>query len=96
MAENFEIDCPACEAKIVIDRTTGEVLWHKAKDRRTGASIEEMMAKMNEQKSETAKKFDKGLESQKDRSRLLEEKFREAVDRAEKGGMPPINPMDLD
>jgi len=96
MADNFEIDCPACEARIVIDRETGEVLWHKAREKKAGGSLEEMMVKMTEQKSEMSKKFDKGLETQKDRSRLLEEKFREAVERAEKGGKPPINPMDLD
>ena len=96
MADNFEIDCPVCEALIVIDRTSGEVLWHKEKVRKAGGSIDEMVSRMNEQKSETEKKFDKVLESQKDRSRLLEEKFKEALSRVDKDAPPPINPLDLD
>jgi hypothetical protein len=35
------------------------------------------------------------MESQKDRSRILEEKFKEALQRADKD-KPYINPMDLD
>jgi len=96
MAENFEIDCPACEATIVIDKESGEVLWHKAKVRKSGATFEDMVSRMSEEKSEIEKKFEKGLETQKDRSRLLEEKFREAVERADKSGGKPFNPMDLD
>ncbi len=96
MADNFEIDCPGCETLIVIDRTSGEVLWHKEKVHKASGSIEEMVSRMNEQKSEAEKKFDKGLESQKDRSRLLEEKFKEALARVDKDAPPPINPLDLD
>lgn len=96
MAENLEIHCPCCESLIVVDRGSGEILYHKVRERGPGASIEEMVAKMEAQKSEMAKKFDQGLESQKDRGRILDARFREAMERAEKGGKPPINPMDLD
>ena len=96
MAENFEVTCPCCEATIVVDRVSGEVLLHKAKEKRVGGSLESMVAGLQSQKSEMEKKFDRELASQKDRSRLLEEKFREAMQRAEKSDEKPINPMDLD
>ena len=51
---------------------------------------------METQKSEMAKRFDKEMESQKNRSRILEEKFKEAMERAEKSDKPVVNPMDLD
>jgi len=96
MAENFEITCPCCEATIVVDRVSGEVLLHKAKEKRVGGSLESMVAGLQSQKSEMEKKFDRELASQKDRARLLEEKFREAMQRAEKSDEKVINPMDLD
>jgi sulfate adenylyltransferase subunit 1 (EFTu-like GTPase family) len=94
--KNFEITCPCCEAMIVIDRVSGEVLLHKAREVRTGGSLESMVAGLETQKSEAARRFDKQIESQKDRARILEEKFREALQRAEKSTAKPINPLDLD
>jgi hypothetical protein len=96
MATNFEIHCPCCEALIVVDRLSGEVLLHKAKEVRTTGSLESMVAGLESQKSEAAKRFDRQLESQKDRSRILEEKFKEALERAEKSDEKYINPMDMD
>ncbi len=37
-----------------------------------------------------------GVESQKDRSRILEEKFKEALERAENEDVKHVNPFDLD
>ena len=96
MSQNFEVTCPCCEATIVIDRISGEVLLHKAMEIRKGGSLESMVAGLETQKSEAARRFDKQIESQKDRSRILEEKFREALERAEKSDEKFVNPMDLD
>jgi hypothetical protein len=93
---NFEIHCPCCEALLVVDRLSGEVLLHKAKEVRTTGSLESMVAGLESQKSEAAKRFDRQLESQKDRSRILEERFKEAMERAEKSDEKYINPMDMD
>lgn len=96
MAKNFEITCPCCEATIVVDRLGGEVLLHKAKEVRTTGSLESMVAGLESQKSEAAKRFDRQIESQKDRARILEEKFKEALERAEKSDEKYLNPMDMD
>lgn len=96
MPANFEITCPCCDAMIVIDRTTGDVLLHKAKERKAGGSLESMVAGLESQKSEMEKKFDREMASQKDRARILDERFKEALQRAEKSDKPPVNPMDLD
>ena len=95
--KNFEIQCPCCEATLVVDRISGEVLLHKAKEVKAGGgSLEAMVAGLESQKSEAAKRFEKNLESQKDRSRILEEKFKEALERAEKSDEKYTNPMDWD
>ena len=96
MAKNFEIQCPCCEALIVIDRVSGEILLHKAKETKSGLSLESMVSNLETQKSEMEKRFEKQLESQKDRARILEEKFKEAMQRADKSDKPLISPMDLD
>ena len=94
--KNFEITCPCCEATIVVDRLSGEVLLHKAKEVRTGGSLESMVAGLESQKSEAEKRFDRQLESQKDRARILEEKFKAALEQAEKSDEKYVNPMDMD
>ena len=96
MAKNFEIICPCCEAAIVVDRISGEVLLHKAKERKTSGSLESMVAGLESQKSEMEKRFEREMASQKDRARILDEKFKEAMERAEKSDKPVVNPMDLD
>ena len=97
MSKNFEIICPCCEATIVVDRLSGEVLLHKAKQTKgPGGSLESMVAGLETQRSAAAKKFEKEIESQKDRSRILEEKFKEAMERAEKSTEKHINPFDFD
>ena len=56
-----------------------------------------MVSNLDAQKSEAAKKFDHELESQRDRARILEERFKEAMQRAEKDkDTRHVNPMDLD
>jgi hypothetical protein len=96
MAKNFEITCPCCESLIVVDRISGEVLLHKVKERKASGSLETMVAGLDTQKSEMQARFDREMASQKDRARLLEEKFQEALQRAEKSETPVVNPMDLD
>ncbi|MEJ7710624.1 MAG: hypothetical protein WKF84_12325 [Pyrinomonadaceae bacterium] len=55
-----------------------------------------MKKDMNRQKQVRDQIFAQELGSVKDRERLLEEKFRDAMKRAEKEGDKPRNPPDLD
>ena len=96
MANNFEITCPCCDATLIIDRISGEVLLHKAKERRAGGSLESMVAGLESQKSEMEKKFDREMAAQKDRARILDERFKEAMQRAGDDDTPILNPMDMD
>jgi hypothetical protein len=96
MATNFEITCPCCQSLIVIDRLSGEVLLHKARESKQPTSLEAMVSNLESQKSEAAKRFERQIESQKDRTRILEERFKEAMERAEKSDEKFINPMDMD
>ena len=96
MAKNFEVICPCCETTIVVDRISGEVLLHKVKEKKAAGTLESMVSGLEVQKSEAERRFEKQLEAQKDRARILEEKFKEALERAEKSDAKHVNPMDLD
>ena len=94
--KNFEITCPCCEATLTVDAQTGAILSHEEKVKPT-ASFDEMLKGLDKQKQQREQIFQQELGSLKDRERLLEEKFREAMKRAEKDKDKPfINPLDVD
>lgn len=92
----FEIECPDCRTTIVIDRETGQILWHKTPEATQKHNLDAMLSGLHSQKDEMARKFDREMESQKDRASILDKKFREAVERADKSDKPMKNPLDLD
>jgi hypothetical protein len=92
----FTIICPCCEAMLVIDAQTGTLLSHEEKAKPL-ASFEEMAKDMERQKQTRDQLFAQEMGSVKDRERLLEEKFREALKRADKDKDKVYrNPLDLD
>ncbi|HKS30503.1 MAG TPA: hypothetical protein VJS44_21940 [Pyrinomonadaceae bacterium] len=92
----FTIICPCCEAAITLDAQTGAIISHEEKTKPV-ASFDEMLKGLDKQKQQREQIFQQELGSMKDRERLLEEKFREAMKRAEKDKDKPfINPMDID
>jgi hypothetical protein len=92
----FTLICPCCEATLIIDADTGALISHEEKGKPI-ASFEEMAKGLEKQKQLREQIFAQELGSQKDRERLLEEKFREAMKRADKDtGAPYKNPLDLD
>ncbi len=98
MAEksHLTILCPCCAATIIVDAVTGAIISHEEKQKPV-ASFEEMARGMEKQKQVRDQLFAQELSSQKDRERLLEEKFREAMKRADKTKDEPYrNPLDID
>ncbi|MEP6922974.1 MAG: 2-nitropropane dioxygenase [Pyrinomonadaceae bacterium] len=94
--KNFTIICPCCEANLIVDAQTGAVLSHEEKKKQLG-SFDAMLKGLDKQKETREKLFEQELNAQKDRERLLEEKFQAAFKRAdETKDQPYINPLDLD
>ena len=92
----FTIICPCCEATISLDAQTGAIISHEEKAKPI-ASFDEMLKGLDKQKQQREQIFQQELGSLKDRERLLDEKFREAMKRAEKDkDKPYINPLDID
>ncbi|PYS82610.1 MAG: 2-nitropropane dioxygenase [Acidobacteria bacterium] len=98
MAEtkSWTVICPCCEATLVVDSQTGAIISHQEKAKPL-ASFEEMAKELENRKKVREQVFSQELGSHKDRERLLEEKFREAMKRAEKDKDTPYrNPLDFD
>ncbi len=95
-SSRFTIICPCCEASLSVDSQTGSIISHEEKSR-PHASFDEMVKGLDKQKQAREQIFAQELNSMKDRDRILEEKFQEAMKRAEKEkDKPYINPLDLD
>jgi hypothetical protein len=92
----FTIICPCCEAAMTIDAQTGAIISHQDKARPL-ASFDEMVKGLDKQKQAREQIFSQELNSMKDRDRILEEKFQDAMKRADKDKNKPYrNPLDLD
>ena len=94
--EKFSIVCPCCEAALTIDAQTGALLAHAEKAKKLG-SFEDLKSDLVKQKELRENIFAQEMSSQKDRGRILEEKFQEALKRADTDSDKPFkNPLDLD
>jgi cell division protein FtsB len=93
--EKLNIICPCCEATLTVDSATGAILAHEEKKKITG-SFEDLKGELSKQKDRREQLFAQEMSSMKDRERLLEEKFQEALKRADKSDTPFRNPLDMD
>lgn len=94
--EKFSIICPCCEATISVDAQTGAVISHEEKKKVLG-SFEDLKGELSKQKELREQIFAQEMSSMKDRERLLEEKFQEALKKADKTSDQPFrNPLDMD
>jgi hypothetical protein len=81
---------------MTIDANTGAIISHEEKAKPV-ASFDEMVKGLGKQKQVRDQIFEQEMSSHKDRERILEEKFREAMKRADKDdGKPYRNPLDMD
>jgi hypothetical protein len=94
--EKFSIICPCCEANLTVDSQTGAILAHEEKKKVVG-SFEDLKSELSKKNETRDQIFAQEMSSMKDRERLLEEKFREALKRADKDTDKPFrNPLDID
>jgi uncharacterized Zn finger protein (UPF0148 family) len=94
--EHFTIICPCCETTLTIDSQTGSLLAHEEKKKPIG-TFEDLKSDLVKQKQKAENLFAQEMSSQKDRERILEEKFQEALKRADKTSDKPFkNPLDFD
>lgn len=94
--ERFTLICPCCEATLTVDAQTGAIISHEEKKKAHG-SFEELAGQLTKQKETREQIFAQEMSSMKDRERLLDEKFKEALKKADTDSTTPFrNPLDLD
>ena len=102
MAETRKLTlrCPDCGTELVVDAATGEILSHrKAKQPIAGGKdFDSLLKGLEDDKNKAEDIFQREVAALKDRDRIMEEKFREAMKRAEEDPDqgPPQRPFDLD
>lgn len=102
MAETRKLTlrCPDCQSELVVDAATGEILSHrKAKQPLAGGKdFDSLLKGLEDDKNKAEDIFQREVAAFKDRDRIMEEKFREAMKRAEEDPDqgPPQRPFDLD
>lgn len=100
MADKLRVHCPCCQAELVVDAATGAVLSHRAAKAPLagGKDFDSLLQSLDSERSRAEEIFEREKAAMKDRDRLLEEKFREAMKRAEEDpeSGPPRRPFDLD
>ena len=95
LEEDFKVVCPCCASKILIDHTTGAVVSHEEPQRGGGkVTFEQAVEQNQKRKSEAEDVFAQAVREEENKEELLEKKFREAFDKAEKDGSPPPHPFD--
>jgi hypothetical protein len=87
--------CPCCETKLKIDLKTGEVIWQEEKPK-PAVSLTDMVKGLDSKQKETEQLFKKRSETEKDRNRLLDEKFKEAQKNVDLSTDLPLRDIDLD
>lgn len=94
----IETQCPACQSRLIVDKTTGAVIWHETKKPDKGyPSMNEMIRNLEVRKKEVEEKFLSEGHAFKERSRVLEEKFKESMKHLDPNeDLKPIRPIDLD
>jgi hypothetical protein len=99
-SKKLTLRCPDCDAHLVVDAATGEILFHKKPKAALGGGkdFDLLLEELKEEKSHAEEIFEREVEALKDKDRLLDERFEQALKQAESepDDVPPPRPFDLD
>ena len=96
-SETFEVDCPCCTAKLVIDRRLGVVLSHVAPVRPPSVDLDDTARHLREQADAVEAKFRASVEAERNKEDVLARKFAEGLKKAKDAPVEkPLRDFDLD
>ena len=99
MTEKVNIDCPHCGASIQYDKQADVVVSHEAPVHlHQKADFDERLEQLGRDKAKAADRMEEAMRREKDKSRLMDERFKELFDDTKKkdDGSKPIKDIDLD
>jgi len=95
-AARLTVQCPGCEAELIVDTATGAVLWHQPLPAPPPPSLDELVKSQDAKRQEVAQRFERERRALNDRGRVLDEKVKESLKRVDPSAPPPLRPIDLD
>ncbi len=99
MSPTTKITCPHCQTALTIDIKAGVILHHEAPpEEKKTIDLDQRIDQIKADQQRAADKMDEALRKEKDRSRLMEDRFAELMKgAAEKDdGTRPLREIDLD
>jgi hypothetical protein len=96
-SETFEIDCPCCSAKLIVDRALGVILSHTAPVRPPSIDLDDTARLLREHDDSVEAKFRASVEAERNKEDILARKFAENLKKAKDAPLEkPIRDFDLD
>jgi len=93
----FEVNCPCCQATLVIDAGLKRVVRHVAPERPDKPNLDESHRILADEKARRESLFEQSVQSEKTRGDALSKRFEEALKQArEEPVTKPSRDFDLD
>ena len=98
MSDTITVTCPHCKSALVIDVSAGVVVEHTPPVRtKEKIDFDDRLQQMQAEKARSADRLAEAMREEKDKDRLLEDKFRSLMEKAkDDDGSRPIRDIDLD
>ena len=90
----IRVQCTCCEAVLTIDKASGEVVFTE-KPKPKKISFEDAVQKIRQDQETAEDRFKEAFLKEKDRMKVIDKKFEEAMKRKDELEMP-IKPIDLE
>lgn len=93
----IQVTCPRCRAELKVDPVTGIVLSH-AEAPKSAADLQEALKALKGEADKREAAFKASMEAEKEKGKVLEKKFKEALKKAKDEPVtpPPTRDIDLD
>jgi hypothetical protein len=93
----FEVECPCCHGKLIIDRQLGVVLSHVASVRPPSIDLDDTARLLRDQADAVEAKFRASVEAERNKEDVLSRKFAEGLKKAKDAPIEkPLRDFDLD
>jgi hypothetical protein len=99
MAEKLDIECPHCGSKIRVDKKAEVVVSHEPPvQHREKVDLDDRLEQLGRDRARAADRMAEAMRREKDKDRLMDDRFRELFDEAKEkdDGKKPIKDIDLD
>ena len=97
LKSEMEVQCPCCQATIVIDTNLGRVVGHKEPERGNKPELSEAQRILAEEAARREALFEQSVQSEKTRGDALSRRFEEALKQAHQEPVTrPQRDFDLD